>query len=372
MKNKNLVYITYSTDIEALNVASSLTSETLRSLGFHVRVVRVTGNILRFAGEFRMLLHSLHAVQYLYVTVDGRGALDKFSLLKLFKPSIQLIWEIHGHTKEPLWQTHAYKIRFLCLYRSLQRNILALLVHASISTTRTLAHYAHKELKIPYSVVQPSYVNLGTIRKQMIMHSGAKNIYFSKNLDKNVFIIFWGGGSSLRWQALDILENVARYTYKRDKRILFIVAGSNMWHNFSFQKNIIFYPSVPYEEYFHYIRQADVCLALYHDRSREITGLPFYYSPRKIIEYMSCRKVVIATKIRELQTIVHHGINGFVSSNTPEEIYSHIHYLKTHQKIGKIIGEEAYQTIQHTYTTVQAKHVMKSVFTYLQKIPVDA
>lgn len=367
MNNKHVLYIAYATHIEALNVASDLTLQTLRSLGFHVQVMYATGNVMRFAGELLHAATYLPDVQYLYIIIDGRGALDKFSLLKLFNPRLQLIWEIHGHPKEPLWQTNALKIRFISMYRSFQRKILAKLVNASISTTDVLARYARGELAIPRSVILPSCVDLSQI--QTWRHSGpvSKKIYFSRNSGDKLFIVFWGGGSYLHWQALDILEKVAQYTYSRDKHILFVVVGSEFWHTFAFQKNIVFFHSVPHSEMFRFIDQADVCLALYHDRSLGITGLPFYYSPRKIIEYMSCRKAVIASKIRGLEGIIRHGVNGYLCSNEPEKLYAYIRYLRLHPQMKEKVGTEAYRTVTQHYTTAQQQRIVGSVFTDVLK-----
>jgi glycosyltransferase involved in cell wall biosynthesis len=330
-------------------VSTTCTIEALKGLGFRVILHSPTKNKLYFVKAIKILLKKISRNDMVYIISTDNFSYDKFTLLKLFRPTVRIFWEIHGVEEELFWFRNGTLAKLIVAKNKVLRFIYSRFVTASFCLSNPLLEYSSKKLKIKNSFLISSVVSdkiFDKPRKQ----SKLKDIFILNPFEsqKN-FIVYWAGGEVYPWQSLDVLEQVARVIYRLDKNIIFVVVGSNLWHKFSFTDNIVFYKRTTFENNIKMASLSNVCLALYSQRIKTVTGYKFYYSPRKIIEFMSLGKPVIATKNQEIEKIITHSINGFVSNNDASEIAKLILLLKNKQTLSSNIGARAKEKIYSNY-----------------------
>jgi len=252
---KRILYITYESGLNtALSISTNINSEIFRSNENILEIYKNERNIVR-------LFSLIRSVDYIVIVVDGLGSLDKYTLLRILFPNKKILWDYHGPPEELLFHSNSYKTRFIVTIKKIKQKFLANFVHSAICTTESLKEYLYIKLGISSTVISSC---LDITQLQSVI----KESLFSKVIKintKEYFIVLWAGGASSSWHALDNIERIAEQIYAKDKQIVFILIGSNPWHKFSFQKNIIFLNDVKYGEYFYLIQQSSICLALYHD-----------------------------------------------------------------------------------------------------------
>jgi glycosyltransferase involved in cell wall biosynthesis len=368
MKTKDkqhcLLHIMYDTSKDIGNVfgvCSPLTSQALKQAGYSVSTFVTNGHRNTFISDINKVIPMLSKVDIVLITIDGRAILDKFTLLKLFKPSLIMIWEIHGIPEELFWFDRGYHAKYRVFFTRLKRRLYSLLVSASFTLSESLQRYALNQLKIRRSFVTPSIIDDNLKNKINYKWSTHERFLFSPYQKKHNFIVFWYGTAGLRWHALDIIEEVAKRVYKKDKTILFVIVGSNKWHTFTFWNNIISYDSLPHNACLKLASYTDVCLALYKTDYQTITGIPFHYSPRKIVEYMGLGKPVIATGTESIKQLFDHD-SGIITDNNVDEIVKIILHLKHNPERVKQIGQHALQTIRNSRTVSHAAYMYKNIF----------
>lgn len=279
------------------------------------------------------------------IRIDGSGILDKFTLLKLIIPRIALYWELHGFPEENYTETIGVFGRLSQFKSYLRRRLLSYRVDMVISISQELAAYAKTRIHVNQSVVIPNFVLPSEYHIPPRKHDTALD-----TLSKR-FLVYWGGGAELPWQALDVIELVAKKTYAKDPSILFVIAGSDAWHSLTWRTNIILTSRLLRLDFLRLIEHANVCLALYHAPKQT----PFYFSPLKILDYMALSKPVIATNQTSIRHLITHGINGLLTDNAPADITAKILLLKQSAAYAKQLGDHAKQTIMKHYTLKQAQ-----------------
>jgi len=329
----------------AMHICSLLTADALRQNGYAVTTYEL-GEGAHFT-NFRAVLHLSRDFDILHIIIDGRGSLDKFTLIKLFHPHIKIIWEIHGVIGECFWLIKNRDIQFAVIKKKLKRKLLATLVDGSVCLTEELLRYSRESLKINRGLVVPSFYSIRKDKDHHKLTVKSKFIISSLQKDQNIHVL-WGGGANLPWQAIDVIEEVAKRTYLFNKHILFILVGSDRWHNFHFTENVLFYESMPHWEYTHIMRDADICLALYHSTdSLSVTGSGFYFSPRKIVECMAYKKPVIATDSYSTRKFIQDKVNGFLTTNDINQITNIILSLARNFSERRRVGNAAANTIRN-------------------------
>jgi glycosyltransferase involved in cell wall biosynthesis len=106
--------------------------------------------------------------------------------------------------------------------------------------------------------------------------------------------------------------------------------------------NITLTGAVSHQEAQEYIRSMDICLNLYN--KIEVTHA---ISPLKLFEYLSHKKPVISTRLREVERIN----KGFLFfADTAEEIVERIQYIVSHRAEAQHRAEEGFAEFQKNYT----------------------
>lgn len=299
-----------------------------------------------FLSDCRWILQRLDSVNSVVIRIDGSGILDKFTLLKCISPGLQMYWELHGFPQESYEGAVLMRGRLIRFKYYMRRRILSYLADVVISVSKELETFAKTQMHMKKSYIIPNFVipaEYHPIRRR-------RNTALDTLSER--FLVCWGGGADLPWQALDTIEYAAKATYMKDPSILFVVVGPQAWHEFRWHKNIIFLSRIPRPEFLRLIQRANICLALYHKPK----WAPFYFAPLKILDYMALHKAVIATDQPSTRTLISHDINGLLTNNSPKDIAEKILLLKKHPSYAKLLGKHAGQTIMERYTIKQARY----------------
>ncbi len=343
---KRILYIS-STDESASIQNTERRKALLQELGFSVTLYTSKQQGL---SELLQLIPHIHTYTMLYIRIDGSCRLDKFSFLKLIRPSLRIVWEIHGFPEENDRNSHSARTHGLS---AIKRLVYSACANGYVFVSEELQQYAKKKiLRRPQTVI-PNFIPSGF--KQSFKHTPSKTL---RSKGTSLRYVLWTGNGAYPWHALDILEQVAKLSYRRNKHIRFIVISPYLWHTFSWYRNILFIAGAPNTVVQKYIGQSDVCLALYH----KPPACPFYFSPLKILDYMINKKPVIATGLGQINTVIADGINGYVTDNEPEDIVEKIQYLITHPKERTAMGDKGYDTITCQRSYAKAKKAYQAFF----------
>lgn len=345
MRKKSILFL--RPNFKALNNAPSVNAprriKSLKKIGYRVIDYRYRGS--GYLNEFRNLLRISKITDVLYIRIDGSGLLDKFTLLKLFNLKLYVIWEVHGINEEELEYFNSTRTKIKVIKNNVKRFLLSYLVDVHIFISRELRNCCKKKFRCKKSIVIPNFVDENEINKyKNLDNRDFPSISYLNN--KKFFKIFWGGDPTFKWQAIDVIEKVARQIYRTDKNIIFIIAGSTAWHNITWEKNLLKIESVSRDAYLRLAKQADICLALYNKPN----NFPFYFSPLKILDYMSLGKATIVSKFPTTEALIKNGKDGVLVNNSPTEVTEAILGLRRNRSLIKKIGGNAAATMLNEHS----------------------
>lgn len=350
--NKNILYIThcFKHKWEAGSVNSRLRINLLRDAGFSVTKLNYESNKLNFLFSLYKILIHLDQIDLIVIRIDGSCILEKFSLLKLFNKKI--VWEVHGGVGENLINNKNFRLTVSLIFKRLKRRFFAYFVDGCVCVSKQLVQYTTQQLSVNNNYLIPNFVS----RREINIANSKSNKLIPpviKYLDNPKFYkVVFGGGFNFPWQAIDLIDKVAKEAYVLDKKVVFIVAGDSKWFNFSFHRNVLYLDAYPHQDFLKIVQLADVCLALYYPH--KLTEIPFYHSSLKLLEEMALGKPVIATEIGQIEEIIRDGKNGLLTNNSPEDIVKKIIFLKKNPPVANDIGIKAKKTIFKYYTDKQA------------------
>lgn len=303
----------------------------LRRLGYLVTVRFAPAQTLK---SLWGLVGALKRTDSIIIRIDGSGTLDRYACIKLFFPGIHIYWEIHGSLEELRWGTSGNNIRIVLKHGL--RWLFSWLTSGYLFVSPTLETYMVKSIAQKKSAVLPNVFvpPRGQVKRRDILIS-IKKRYPS-------LVVFWGGDPRYRWQGIDLVARVATTMVSIDPRILFVVTGQGSWYRLKAQPNVMVLPLVDESTYWAIADRSHVCLALYHVHP----GIPSYFSPLKIITYLTLGKPVIATRTGEISRLISDGANGFLTSNSTTQIVKYIQLLKGQTDLYKRISQTAKQSAQ--------------------------
>lgn len=339
-----LLYLTYNLSYKnrAISINTNRRKKILQKLGFNVLLFsHEHSHALR---DFLRLLFLLPKIHCLYIRIDGSCTTEEFTLLKLLKWSLPIVWEIHGFPEENLSNTDrkSYQIKG----NLIKRRLLSHFANRYIFISEALRIYAHNKLAWKKQYVIHNFIENKT-PKETNVKLNSPLIEIINDADK--FKIMWSGNAHHYWHGLDIIQNVARKIYKIDASIHFILIGFSPHCKLSWQKNITIVNELSRNKTLSILDKAHLCLALY----RNNISIPLYFSPLKILDYMSLKKPIIATSRDALLEILTNGYDSILTSNSVKDIVQKILWLKHHTKARYILGEHAFQTLSRRFTMRQ-------------------
>jgi len=109
----------------------------------------------------------------------------------------------------------------------------------------------------------------------------------------------------------------------------------------SMDENVFFTGSVPHRDVFHYIEIMDICCMMNSN---------WYGSPVKIFEYGLMNKAVIAPDVRPVQDVMVHGKDGFLVSNSLNDICESLKTVSSDNQLRQQIAESWNKKVLENYT----------------------
>lgn len=356
MKQKpNIVYIisaaVHTTQAQRINAKRR--KRLLENLGYNVLILELPTAIS--CKTLQVILVHIRRATHAYIRIDGSGLLDKYTLIaKAINPSVRVVWEVHGFPEEN-YAAYSKRILIKISAHRFRRRWFSLFCSGYVFISEGVRQYSRRILQPKHTnVVIPNFIEL-TNTNTKIAHSTVFQSMISRSRN---FFVMWAGDSSFSWNAIDVIEKVARRIYKKDKSITFVIIGPDPWYVPNWHTNIIRLGFLPHAVLFPLLQHAHVCLALYH----QPIVTPFYSFPLKILEYMSLKKPIIASRLGEIPNIVTDRKSALLTDNTPHDIVEKILQLKKNWRFAKKLGTEAYTKVNHRYTPHAAQTLYTNVF----------
>ncbi len=328
--NKNIVYCTQINDgfDNAPSINSQRRLDVLISLGYNVVSIQPTKRVF---ANFNKLQKTLSPFSTLVIRIDGSGELDKYTLLKLYRPSCSVLWEIHGFPEERIVKHPTWKTLAKLFKERVKRWSLSFLCSGYIFISEDIESYSRRKIASKRSVVINNFIAHKDIRTSNAIMKDRFPCIFN---NKDYFTVLWGGDAYYPWQGTDVLEKVANRIYATDKKIQFIFISNQYWHKPIYSKNILRISAMPYKAYLRAVYCADVCIALYH----KPFIVPVYFSSMKILDYLLMKKPIIATKTDPIKQLIKHDETGYLTNNSIKNIINQILYIKKNPDVAKQVG----------------------------------
>ncbi len=331
----------------AFSVNSQRRIQAMRKAG-HTIVIHYSQTNTIFS-RIASLLRSLKSIDIIIIRIDGSGILDSYTLLKLLKPTVRVIWEVHGFPEENLSNTPTAIEQKKSNRINRVRRYLSHLVDSHIFISKELHEFAEEKISISNYMIIPNFV---------LMEDFPKKNKSKLHKRDGRFTVAWGGNARLPWQAVDILEKVAKSVYAKDPTILFTIMGTESWHSFTWEKNILQLGACQTPVFRDELARSDICVALYHKPLR----IPFYFSPLKILEYMMAKKPIIASNFPTIASLIRNNSNGILTDNSIDHISTTILRLKKDKVLRVQLGRDAYKTVRDRFTLHQVIPMYKKLF----------
>ena len=286
----------------------------------------------------RQLMQFLKNIDILYIRVDGKFGLEKWTSLKMLKPFLRVVWEINSPVEEMLSRG---KSPLQVKLWSFMRRVVAIGVDAAICVSQEMKAYAENQLGISRAY----YVPNGSDPELFLPQKRNQSIYPSW---ENHFKLVWAGSSHYSWQGWDFILQVARKIEQVDHLIKFILItkARDIKVKAGMPKNVEILDEKDYLELPPYLASADAGLCLYNQQN--LNG-QFYFSPLKLFDYMACSLPVIATDVGQIKDVIKDGENGILVNNDIDTIIAKILFLKNNPQEAQRLGSSARKSVVDYY-----------------------
>ncbi len=248
-------------------------------------------------------------------------------LIKIFHPSIKLIWHDHYGDSEFLNKRPTFVLKVVIPF-----------FYGVISVNNKLKKWAHDKLKIKNVVYLPNFPvdeienNYKTILKGIY----GKRIVCLANLrpQKNHFLLVKIA------QKLKISNpDWTFHLVGKDFEDQYSQEIKNLIVSFELNENVFIYNSK--QDIKNILSQSEIAIL-----TSSSEGLPL-----ALLEYGLNNKPVVVTNVGEISAIITNNINGFiVASNDEISFYENILKLINNESLRKNMGDNLFELIQSTYS----------------------
>ena len=292
------------------------------------------------------ILKILPKIDVVYVRQNIENDLDWTADLKKYSNNIVLIWEINGPHFELIYFYYLYYLNNIGILKKIlkysfyfkkklevekfwyNKKKKAKYIDGIITVSDVLANYLKSHFRVPIKVV----TNGAEPRWSFMPYKGALNVLVS--------------GGSVPWIDWDTPVKLAQICLNKRLNIHFHFVGKSVDNA---PPNITCYGRLSHFELSKIIQKCHVCLVLYNDFSWSPIG--FYNSPLKLFEYMAHGKVVIATDLGQISSIIKNEVDGFlVRPKDVQSIYNLLSLLQCNSSLLYKLSKNAYEKIRSQYT----------------------
>lgn len=261
-------------------------------------------------------------------------------LLKLIYPSLKIIWHDHYGNNE-----------FLMNRPYLALRLTAPFFKGIIAVNRNLKKWSEKQLKAKNVIYLPNFPveEITVVNHTVLMGADGKRIVSLANLreQKNHFLLL---EVAQRLKATN--PDWTFHLVGKDFEDEYSSQIKKLIRDYGLETNVFLYGSK--QDVGNILSQSDIAIL-----TSQSEGLPV-----ALLEYGLYKKAVVVTDVGEIQTIVQHGENGFITaSNEPHLFYKSLLELVENETIRNDFGEALFDTIKANYT---AESVMKKYLNWLQ------
>lgn len=295
------------------------------------------------------LYHATKRVDILVIRIDGSCIGDMYTLIKIIRPRLRVIWEIHGFPEE---NAPTERVVYRHVIKKYLRMMLSFLVDTSTYISDELRQFAKPRIFARRHLIVPNFVSIGSPH---FSHHAATLPSSLRTKLAHKFIVLWGGSPQFPWQGIDLIEKLSTYIEQIDLEVLFVVVGKHSWHPIKQSRNILPITNLNRPTYRALLKRADACLALYNKPPQ----IPVYFFPMKVLDYMYYKRPVIASLFPVLSSIITNRTDGFLVPNTVQDITFSIMQLKNNPDLRRRIGREAHKTVVTRFSERTALHAYK-------------
>ena len=273
-------------------------------------------------------------IEAFYIRIHGSSWNDELTTLREANIAAPCIWEINAPLEElrtrGISETELHKL-------NKNRKKLAKMVDAAVCVSAEMEEYARNNLGINNTIIVPNGSNPAMFNP----HKRDADIY-----DGQKFKVIWSGSTEYKWQALTIVEELAKMLNDIDKQILLILTAEGNSNN-----NILYLGRVPYDAMPIYMASADVGLCVYN----KIEYYPkFYFSPLKLYDYMASGLPIIGSDAGQIKFILEENKNGLLTDSSIDDIAEKIIYLKNNTAVASEMGMRSREAIDKKYNWERA------------------
>lgn len=209
----------------------------------------------------------------------------------------------------------------------------------NISVTKGLSEYIseHFERSKDKITTIPNGANTSRFLPMNMMEC-RKTLGLSANSN---YILFVGNLSA--WQGVEYLIKAMPAVIKKKSSAKLIIVGSGelapslkaLTSKMGIESSVIFTGALEYEKVPIYVNASDVCAAPFIISRNERIGL----SPLKVYEYAACGKVLVASRINNLEFVEHEGIGTLFEPENSQSLAESIIWVLSHEKEAADMGK---------------------------------
>lgn len=171
-------------------------------------------------------------------------------------------------------------------------------------------------------------------------------------------------GSLKKWHGVSMLIDAFELFLKRNPQSILLIVGDskeranleNQINSKGISDSVILTGSVEHSQIPGYLASLDIAVAPYLDDQN------FYFSPLKIYEYMAAGVPVLASDVKQIQSIVKDFENGklFAPGNVGS-LCDNLQFLKDNKDISQKIGNEGKESVKNNSWDAIAKRIIDIV-----------
>lgn len=175
-------------------------------------------------------------------------------------------------------------------------------------------------------------------------------------------------GTFQRWHGVQDLLAACSQLGHLPRRVKLLLVGpysrefQKQAEDMGMREDAVFTGPVPYEEVPGYMNACDVLCAPYDPRLSPLRAKRGIGAPLKVLEYMSCGKPVVTTRVPPITEVVDEGRTGvLVPPGDPDSLAEELRGLAYDPARARAIGEEARKEVITRYSWSSLANTLESV-----------